>query len=112
MTAMRTLSLDTIPEYVLTAEYFMAVSNKTCIPGKVHFNDKYHVEAYVLVVIASTLVVVFDFERYCGVAHFFVDGVLPYQVAVFEVELQGLASSSRNTYAVLSGGQSDAFMHR
>ena len=69
-------------------------------------------EAYVLVVIADTFVFVFDFERYCNVAHFFVDGVLPYRIDVYAVKLQGLASALGNTYAVLGGGKSDAFMHR
>ena len=68
-------------------------------------------EAYVLVVISDTFAVVFDFERYCDIAHFFVDGVLPYRVAVYAIKLQGLASALRNTYVVLGGGQSDAFMH-
>ena len=42
----------------------MVAGNKTCFPGKVHFYVKYHVEAYVLVVIADMFVVVFEFECY------------------------------------------------
>ena len=69
-------------------------------------------EAYVLVVIANVFVVVLYFERYCNVLHFFINGVLPYHVAVYIVKLQGLACALRDTYAVLGLMQSETFMYR